>query len=342
MSVGTDLNGQPQGARCRLELRRFARWLLVPALGVLTLGWIPAPTAYAATCAIPGNASATPAITATVSSGAVIAIEGEAESTPGALPLATPIATPAAARDILHDELSATANALAACLSEGDSATVIELAGERYLGQLFGSSVPLSASDYQAIAAGLRPVPVRIASVEEATLTDNDRATAVVTQVVGNQVLRATWLFERAPRGARRADENPWLLAFERTLPIEIPADATAVDVELSDYDISMDATELDGPTVVLRGENVSQEDHEMLVLKLENGATTDDLLQATGPDLPPDILFSGEIPVRGGQQQDLLLVDLGPGTYAVVCLFPDKDGVPHLTFGMEEVFTVA
>lgn len=335
--TGTELDGQPRGTR-RRGTERIGRLLLVPALAALTLGGTSAPTAYAATCAIPGNAAATPASTA--SGGAVIAIEGE--GTPGALPLATPVATPAAATDILHDELSAAANALAACLSEGDSATVIELAGERYLGQLFGSSVPLSASDYQAITTDLRPVPVRIASVEEATLTDNDRATAVVTQVVGNQVLRGTWLFERAARGARRADQNPWKLSYERALPIEIPADATAVDVELSDYDISMDETALEGPTVVLRGSNTAQEDHEMLVLKLENGASTDDMLRDTGPELPPGINFSGEVPVRGGQQQDLLLVDLEPGTYVVVCLFPDQDGVPHLASGMEQSFTVS
>lgn len=340
MIVGRELDGQPRGARLRRAKGRIGRVLLVTAVAALTLGSIPAPPAVAAACAIPGGASATPATTAT--SGAVINIEGAAESTPGALPLATPIATPAAPADVLHDELSATANALATCLSAGDSATVIELAGERYLGQLFGSSVPLSASDYQAITAELRPVPVRIASIEEATMTDNDHATAVVTQVVGNQVLRATWLFERAPRGARRADQNPWKISYERALPIDIPATATVVEIELSDYDISMDSTTLKGPMVVLRGTNTAEEDHEMLVLKLEQGATTEDLLKSTGPDLPPDIIFSGETPVRAGQEQDLLLVDLEPGSYAIVCLFPDADGVPHLTFGMEETFTIS
>lgn len=340
MIEGRKLVSQPHGVRFQRGMGPIGRALLVLALAALTIVSRPAPAAYAATCAIPGAASATPG--AAASTGTVISIEGNAASTPGALPQATPMATPAAERDILHDELNAAANALAACLSAGDAAMVIELAGERYLGQLFGSSVPLAASDYQAIAAELRPAPVRIASLEEATLTDNDHATAVVTQVVGNQVLRATWLFERAPRGARRADQNPWKLSYERALPIEIPADAKAVDVELSDYDITMDTADLEGPIVVLRGENVAEEDHEMLVLKLENGATTDDLLQATGPDLPPDITFSGEVPVRGGQEQDLLLVDLQPGTYVVVCLFPDADGVPHLTFGMEEVFTIS
>ena len=340
MIVGSELDMPPHGARLRQVMHHRTRALLVLALTALIVAGIPAPAAQAATCAIPGGASATPGTTS--STGAVIDGEGEAASTPGALPLATPMATPAAPRDILHDELSAAADALAACLSTGDSATVIELAGERYLGQLFGSSVPLSAADYQAITAELRPVPVRIESVDEATLTDNDRASAVVTQVVGNQVLRATWFFERAPRGARRADQNPWKLSYERALPIEIPANATEVAVELSDFDIRMDSTDIEGPIVVLRGENVAKEDHEMLVLRLEDGATTDDLLQATGPDLPPDIIFSGEVPVRGEQQQDLLLVDLEPGTYAVVCLFPDADGVPHLTFGMEEVFTIS
>ena len=65
---------------------------------------------------------------------------------------------------LLTEELTAVAESLAACLSEGDAETVTELAAERYLGQLFGSSVPFSRDDYVAIASELTPIPTRIMS----------------------------------------------------------------------------------------------------------------------------------------------------------------------------------
>ena len=78
-----------------------------------------------------------------------------------------------------------------------------------------------------------------------------------------------------------------------------------------------------------------------MLVLRLAPGYTTADLLRATGPDLPPEVTFVGERPVPAGEQADLVLVDLEPGAYTLVCLFTDAQGVPHLAQGMEAAFTV-
>jgi hypothetical protein len=91
---------------------------------------------------------------------------------------------------------------------------------------------------------------------------------------------------------------------------------------------------------VVLRGNNLAAEDHELLVLKFANGFTTDDLLRAAGPKLPEDVTWVGEIAVRGGREGDLVLVDLDPGNYTIVCLFPNANGVPYLADGMEATFS--
>jgi hypothetical protein len=92
---------------------------------------------------------------------------------------------------------------------------------------------------------------------------------------------------------------------------------------------------------VVLRGHNVSNEDHEMLVIRLAPGFTTTDFLRTAGPDLPHQATYVGEQPVRAGATSDLVLVDLDPGTYTIICLFPDSQGTPHLAQGMEATFKV-
>jgi uncharacterized cupredoxin-like copper-binding protein len=314
------------------------------------LDWSPA---LAATCEIPAAAAssqdrlpaAASASTPTAGTGSsIIEIEGADEpgaATPVSVREATPVQPAPDPVELLGEELTAVAESLAACLSTGDAETVTELAAERYLGQLFGSSVPFSRDEYVAIASELTPVPTRIVSLEDVTLSDDDRATALVTQVVGNQLLRAEWTFEPAPSGERRAGDSSWRLAGERQQPVPAPPGAEPIDVEIGDRSFTLDEQTVTGPDVVLNGSNVSDEDHEMLVLRFASGYSTADLLRASGPDLPQEVTFIGAATVTAGNERNLVLVDLEPGTYTLVCLFPDPDGIPHLAQGMEASFTV-
>jgi hypothetical protein len=314
--------------------------------------------ALAATCEVPEvtrdrgllSDAATPgALDPTAVTGSsIIQVEGQDEgsaATAISLSVATPAATPVQPTPdpvvVVAEELTAISESLAACLSEGDAETVTQLASERYLGQLFGSSVPFSREDYLALASELTPVPTRIVAVEDVALSDDDRASAIVTQVVGNQLLRAEWTFESAPSDERRAGENIWRLAGERQLSVSPPPGAAPIDVEIGDLTFSLAETTVTGPDIVLRGSNVSAEDHEMLVLRFAPGYTTADLLRASGPDMPAEVTFIGAATVRAGDDGDLVLVDLEPGQYTLVCLFSDQAGTPHLAQGMEATFTV-
>jgi hypothetical protein len=335
-----------------VSTRRLA--VLIAAAALVGSGFVGAPAARAATCEIPPAVAVDGARTATASaiatpaaSSSVIQIEGGADAvaTPAgsaATPVATASASPVGdSAEMLTGELTAISESLAACLSQGDVETVVQLAGERYLGQLFGSSVPLPAEEYLTIARDLTPVPTRIVSVEEVAANGEDRATAVVTQIVGNQLLRAEWTFEPAPRGERPRDRMRWRLAGERQMPVDAPRGAVPIAVAIGERSFTLDETTVAGPDVVLRGSNAAGEDHEMLVLRLAAGYTTADLLRATGPDLPTEVTFIGERPVPAGAEADLVLVDLDPGVYTLVCLFPDEQGLPHLAQGMEATFTV-
>ena len=324
-------------------------FLLMASLLAQGLTWSPA---LAATCEIPAAAAssrdrlpATASASTPTSDTGFSIIQVQVEDEPAATPVSAIAATPVQpAPDpaaLLSEDLTAVAESLAACLSAGDAETVTELAAERYLGQLFGSSVPFSKDEYVAIASQLRPIPTRIMSVEDVTPSGDDRATAVVTQVVGHQLLRATWTFEPAPDGERRARESMWRLAGERQMPVSAPPGAAPIDVEIGDRSFTLDTRRVSGPDVVLSGTNISEEDHEMLVLRLASGYTTADLLRASGPDLPREVTFIGAATVTAGDEGDLVLVDLDPGDYTIVCLFPDPEGIPHLAQGMEATFTV-
>jgi hypothetical protein len=78
-----------------------------------------------------------------------------------------------------------------------------------------------------------------------------------------------------------------------------------------------------------------------MLVLRFADGVTSADLLRQPGPGLPRGVSYVGQATVPAGGRAELVLVDLAPGDYAIVCLFPTPRGTPHLALGMEATFTV-
>jgi len=325
--------------------------MLIVPLVAQGLVWTPV---LAASCEIPAAVAssrdrlpATPGAPTpmTAAGSTIIQVEGESESVAAATPASSPVATPVQPApdpvELLDEELTRVAESLATCLSEGDAETVTQLAAERYLGLLFGSSVPFSRDQYEAIASELTPIPVRIVSLEDVTPVGDDRATALVTQIVGNQLLRAEWTFEPAPSGERRARESTWRLAGERQQLVSAPPDAAPIDVEIGDRSFTLGETRVSDPDVVLSGTNDSDEDHEMLVLRLAPGFTTADLLRASGPDLPREATYIGAATITAGNESQLVLVDLNPGEYTIVCLFPDPEGIPYLAQGMEAAFTV-
>ena len=260
--------------------------------------------------------------------------------------LASPTATPAAAavQAALAAELETLARSLAACLSAGDHERVAALATTRYLGQAYGGGDPLTAEQYLALAGDLPTLRTVVRAFDDVRAEAPDRASADVLYVVANQLRHGRWSFVREltsdPTGGPAAGGR-WRVDAEEPLPVDAPPGAATVQVELDAGAFDLDPAEVTGPAVVLQGRNVDDRDHEMLLLRLDDGVTTDALLREPGPQLPAGIAFVGQATVPAGADAALALVDLAPGTYTLVCLLPDDNGIPDLAAGMEAELTV-
>ena len=94
--------------------------------------------------------------------------------------------------------------------------------------------------------------------------------------------------------------------------------------------------------------ENAGQHPHEMILVRLKEGVTLPQLLNAAGEGQDPEDFTEGGaailIAAPGNTAGTRMLVDLLPGrTYALVCNFEDEVGQPpHVVLGMAKAIAVA
>ena len=122
------------------------------------------------------------------------------------------------------------------------------------------------------------------------------------------------------------------------------PNEVTVVGL---DYSFEAPATLPPGPTL-LAFENRGEVDHEMILVRLKEGVTLDQVMEGVrgGAD-PADFMEGGPgilIAGPGETAASRLFVDLQAGkTYALVCnLRDDEDAPPHAALGMRTTFEVS
>jgi hypothetical protein len=212
------------------------------------------------------------------------------------------------------------------CTTQGDFDALGSLVTDNYLSQTFAGGDDLSRADLLALAS------VTVVPQQELLAFDNvqgngNTATAEVIYTSGNQLLHEQWSFTSGD------EPGDWLLDGET--PLEPLADADSATTKVTiDGSIKTDPRDVTSGDVVLLGENKEKVDHEMLVLQLPSGTTTDLLLQQPGPGLPDGVKFIGQMTVPAGDEATLPLIDLAPGNYVVVCMLLDENGAPYLADG--------
>lgn len=122
-------------------------------------------------------------------------------------------------------------------------------------------------------------------------------------------------------------------------------AGAPKADAVLTLYDYNFDFDKpLTAGKHTIRIRNTSPQFHEAFLAKLPPNTSAwavPDWVHGGMKGPPPAIPMGGITGINPGQE-NILMVDLEPGDYALYCFMPDsKDGKEHVTHGMVKKFTV-
>jgi uncharacterized cupredoxin-like copper-binding protein len=118
--------------------------------------------------------------------------------------------------------------------------------------------------------------------------------------------------------------------------PLPAPSAARVVYVKTTDYHIALPDTLPAGETT-FRVVNAGHELHHVVFVRLLGGHTVADVLAAMKSGPPPAWvkLDGGPNAVSPGDTSLATSVPLRPGHYAVVCMIPGANEVPHAAMGM-------
>ena len=135
-------------------------------------------------------------------------------------------------------------------------------------------------------------------------------------------------------------DDGTYLLDLSPDLPVDVPEGATVVDGELADYAFVLDQTSAPAGDIAFDVTNTGEYPHEIVVLQLPEGVTVEALLG--DESLFAQVQFLGFTFAEPGQTaSSLVLVDVAPGTYTLVCFVDVPEGIPHVMRGMVLEFEV-
>lgn len=124
----------------------------------------------------------------------------------------------------------------------------------------------------------------------------------------------------------------------------DAPEPVADMSVDLGDFVFVRDTAYTAGQHTVAVT-NSGAQPHEIVLVKLDEGATAADFTAAFAPDAPPGpppgMPVGGLAPMAPGQKA-YFQTELTPGNYAALCFLMDPEsGAPHFALGMSEEFTV-
>jgi hypothetical protein len=118
-------------------------------------------------------------------------------------------------------------------------------------------------------------------------------------------------------------------------------APTTTLEARTSDYKFIMPA--LTAGTHTIHYINDGPKTHEIQMIKLNEGATTESYMAALAPGAtaPPQGVHVGGPGALSPGGDNYWTVTLEPGRYLLVCFVPDPDGTPHAMKGMVQELTI-
>jgi hypothetical protein len=170
----------------------------------------------------------------------------------------------------------------------------------------------------------------------EDTSVDGDTGETTVTWINGNAYEKLKFLFIN--------EAGEWKIDGQEDLVVDIPDDATTIDVTLNDFSFTYDtAAAAEGGLLAFAAENEGEQPHEVALARIPADADINELLESE--EEPAGVEFLGGAAAEPGDSVNLVFAEpLTPGRYLVACFLPDTsdpEGTPHAYLGMVSEFTV-
>lgn len=256
------------------------------------------------------------------------------QATPAGTP-ESPLATPVVVNDPIKADITVAANSILTCMSENNVETLTKLTTPEFRGSWLGMGIPLNDEDFGAILPMMPRLPYGLVGVDQAS-ADSTSATATVRYTEGKQLISASWEFSRV-----EIDGSPaWRVTAETYQTVQTPTDAAVITVTVADGSFKFAPASVPGGNIVLNVTNAGKLPHEVLILRLPSDMSVEDVLEST-TGIPDGATFVAQSTVPAGTSGNVVLTDVRPGTYTVVDLLPDTNGMPNASSGMVGTFEV-
>lgn len=271
------------------------------------------------------------ALFALAGAGCTLTVQAPATSVdPSRTQCLSPSAVTAKTGEFSAQDTRAVAQNIVNCLNAGHYRDAVRQATPELMQAEFGFSDPEIAD--QALA-GFPPFVLH--SIDNAQQQDSGRYSVDLLyrrEVGAHMLVHERWFFME--------EDGQLLLTALAPLPVEIEDDYIEVDVRMIDYAFELNRTSFPAnSSIVFHVTNAGNYPHEFVVFRLPDDA---DMEAVQEGKLPQDLQFVGTTSAAEGEiATDLVLVDLDPGHYAVICFNDEPEGVPHLARGMVSEFDI-
>jgi hypothetical protein len=119
-----------------------------------------------------------------------------------------------------------------------------------------------------------------------------------------------------------------WKIDLDEKLPARPPGKAVPVDVSITGRSLEVSTPEVVSDSVAFRVANADDTPHQLVVMRRVVESGVHQALGHVGPLQP-------------GQHATLVLTDLVPGPYLLVCNMLDRDGQPYSSKGLRAELTI-
>jgi hypothetical protein len=129
-------------------------------------------------------------------------------------------------------------------------------------------------------------------------------------------------------RMALVVSNGAWKIDRDEQVALPVPRNGLTVDVKITARSLQVGSPAVVGDRVAFRVANADEKRHELIVMRRDVASGAQESLGRVGP-------------LRPGEQAALLLTDLRPGPYVLLCNMLDGDGKPYSSKGLRAEFSI-